>query len=204
MRQVLSWRLLAAIAALVGLALLVNYALAGRDSIAEIVEPGSPTARRADLIALVLETQSQGFSVGPDGRSTGDLSMSLAPPFDKTVRIFPGTYGTNACPGLGEFGKCALLAELMGDSIVAFALVPMGPSFTFELPAIEALDGGRAVLVDGWGLPYASVIDRSDCDSPAESFSEFLRLVGPAHRAVYSLGEAVITSVVCDPAPPEG
>ncbi len=204
MRQVLSWRLLAAIAALVGLALLVNYAIAGRDTIAEIVEPTSPTARRADLIALVLETQMQGFAVGPDGRSTGDLSMSLAPPYEQTVRIFPGTYGTNNCPGLGQFGACALLAELLGDSIVTFALVPMGESFTFELPAIEALDGGRAVLVDGWRVPYASVIDRSECESPAESFSEFLRLVGPAHRSEYSLGKAAITAVICDPVPPEG
>ena len=73
----------------------------------------------------------------------------------------------------------------------------MGPNFQFELPAIESLDGGYAQLVNGWEVPYAPVIDRSRCESPAESFSEFLRLVGADHRAVYDLGQAEITSVVC-------
>jgi hypothetical protein len=197
-RQVLSVRLLAAIVAVVGLALVVNVAFASDDSIAEIVEPTKPTARRADVAALVLDTTVNGFSVGADGRSVGDVTMLLAPPYDVTMTIFPGTPGANDCAGLGQFGQCALLAELLGDSIVAFHLVPMGAAFTFELPAIEGLEGGKAILIDGWQVPYSQVIDRSGCDPTAESFSEFLRLVGTAHRSRFSLGAGAITAVVCD------
>ena len=65
MRQVISWRFVAAIGALLGLALFVNVAFADRGSIAEVVEPSSPPARRADLVAIVLETNHEGFSMSP-------------------------------------------------------------------------------------------------------------------------------------------
>src|SRR5215204_4227251 len=152
MRQVLSWRLLAAVGALVALAVVVTLAFTGRDSIAEITEPDEPTPRVADVAALVLDTQVRDFSIGPDGRSTGDLVMKLAPPYDVTVRVFPGTPGSNTCQSLGEFGLCS---------------------------------------------PYAEIIDRAQCDSPAESFPEFLRLNGTNHRSVFSIGEGAITDVVC-------
>lgn len=197
MRQVLSWRLLAAIGALVGLAFLVTVAFTGGDSIAEITEPDEPVDRVADITALVLDTQVQGFSIGPDGRTVGEVTMQLAPPYDTVVRIFAGTPGANSCPSLGEFGLCSLLAEVHGDTISAFNLVPTGPSFTFELPAIVELEAGYAHLVDGWRVPFADVIDRSECDSPAESFAEFLREVGTDHRSRFSIGEGVITDVIC-------
>ncbi len=197
MRQVLSWRLLAAVVTLVVLALFVNFAFAGRDSIAEITEPEAPIDRRADIIALVLDTQLAGFSIDAEGRSTGEALLTLAPPYDQTVRLFAGMPGTNTCLKLGEFGQCALLASLHGDTIAAFSLVPTAPGFTFELPAIEELDGGYAQLVDGWQVPYASTIDRSGCDTPAESFSEFLRIVGTNFRSLFSLGANEINAVVC-------
>ncbi len=195
MRQVLSWRFVAAIAALIGLALVVMFVFARSDSVAEIVAPTEPIDRRADVVALVLDTQVQDFVVGPDGRSIGQVSMVLSTS-EEPVTIQAGTPGTNDCPGLGQVGQCALLAQLLGDAIVSFRLIPMGPRFTFELPAIEALEGGYANLADGWQVPYASVIDRSACDSPADSFSEFLRL-NPVHRSLYSLGENEIVSVLC-------
>ena len=193
MRQVISWRFVAAIGALLGLALFVNVAFADRGSIAEVVEPSTPPARRADLVAIVLESNHEGFSMSADGYAQGDLTMSLLD--DRMARVFPGTPGVVTCEDLDK--PCALLAETLGDTIMWFALVPMGPNFQFELPAIESLDGGWATLVNGWEVRYAPVIDRSRCDSPAESFSEFLKLVGPAHRAVYNLGKGAITSVVC-------
>jgi hypothetical protein len=90
-----------------------------------------------------------------------------------------------------------VLAETLGDSIVWFALVPTSTNFRVELPAIESLDGGYAQLVNGWQVPYAPVIDRSRCDTPAESFSEFLREVGRRHTSLYSLIQREIVSVAC-------
>jgi hypothetical protein len=113
------------------------------------------------------------------------------------VTVFPGTPGEITCQDLAA--PCALLAQTLGDTIVWFALVPMGPNFRFDLPAIEELDGGYANLVNGWQLPYAPIIDRTRCEEkyPAESFSEFLRLAGADHRAIYSFSQGEITHVAC-------
>ena len=61
MRQVLSWRFVAAIAALIVLALVVTFVFAREDTIAEIVETTDPTERQADVIALVLDTRGPGL-----------------------------------------------------------------------------------------------------------------------------------------------
>lgn len=195
MRQVLSWRFVGALAALVGLALLINAVFVGRNTVARVVERSGPDTRRADLVSIVLDTQPHDFAIRRNGLTRGRLDLRLLG--DRSVTIFPGTPGTSTCDALVESARCAVLAETLGDTIVWFAFVPMSANFQVELPAIESLDGGYAELVNGWQLPYAPVIDRSRCDSPAESFSEFLRLVGREHNAVYSFGPGEITAVTC-------
>lgn len=196
MRQVLSWRFVAALAALVGLALLINAVFVGRDTVARVVERTGPETRRADLVSIVLDADANDdFAIRRNGFTRGQLNLRLLG--DRSATIFPGTPGTSSCEQLEESARCAVLAETLGDSIVWFALVPMIANFQIELPPIESLDGGYAELVNGWQLPYAPVIDRSRCDSPAESFSEFLRDVGRRHSALYSFGPGEITAVVC-------
>jgi hypothetical protein len=195
MRQVLSWRFVAALGALAGLALLISALFVGQGTVARVAEQRGPTSRRADLIAIVLDTDSDGFALRDDGTTRGRLTLHTHD--DRSVTIFPGTPGTSSCNALDKVGACALLAETLGDTIVSFALVPMGARFQIELPAIEELSGGLAQLVNGWQLPYAPVIDRSRCDSPADSFSEFLRLVGRHHRSVFSFGPGEIVAVTC-------
>ena len=196
MRQVLSWRFVASIGALVALTLFVYVAFVDRGTIAEVVEPSDPPSRRIDLVAIALENRREGFALKPAGVSEGDLQMSLVPE-ERAARVFAGTPGEITCPDLAK--PCVLLAETLGDTIMWFALVPLLPNFQFELPAIESLDGGFANLVNGWQLPYAPIIDRSRCEEkyPAESFSEFLRLAGEDHRAIYSFGSSEITHVAC-------
>ena len=96
------------------------------------------------------------------------------------VTVFPGTPGEITCADLDR--PCALLAQTLGDTIVWFALVPMGPNFRFDLPAIEALDGGYANLVNGWQVPYAPVIDRR-CEGSARRVGRVLQRVPRASRA---------------------
>jgi hypothetical protein len=206
MRQVLSWRFVATIAALVGLTALLYLAFGNSRSVAEVVEEEVIEERRMDLVSIVLTTRRDGFAL-EDGTTVGTMSMDVLPPGRTEVTpvtVFPGTPGVITCENLDK--PCALLAQTLGDTIVWFALVPMGPNFRFELPAIEELDGGYAHLVNGWEVPYAPVIDRR-CDSQpgeeaqpgesAESFSEFLRLQGANHRSLYDLGRGAVTAVLC-------
>jgi len=196
MRQVLTWRFVAALAAIVGLVFLVDAIFVGRGTVARLAGPTEPVTRRPDLISLVLETSSTEFAMSLDGRAEQDLIVTLPPPA-APVRIFAGTPGQVTCANLTAFGGCALLGELLGDSVSWFALVPMGESFRFELPAIVELDGGLARLANGWEIPYAPTIDRSRCEPEFESFSELLRTVGRDHTALYDLGQREITAVQC-------
>lgn len=201
MRQVLSWRFLATIGALLGLVVLINAAFGGDDEgIEEIAGASEPLERDPGLFSLVLETQSEGFAMSPEGTSEGQLTLTLPPVVDgadaRTVRIFAGTSGEVTCGDLTKLGGCAVLAEMLGDTVSWFALVPVDAAFRLELPAIDELDGGLAHLVNGWAVPYAPVIDRTECGN-AETFSEFLRTVGPAHTSLFELGEGEITAVTC-------
>ncbi len=206
MRQVISWRFVATIGALVGLTLVLYLAFGNNRSVAEVIEDEGPPARRMDLISLELGTTRENFTL-EGGVTSGTMTMQVLPagstePIPTTV--FAGTPGEITCTDLDR--PCALLAQTLGDTIVWFALVPLGPNFRFDLPAIEELDGGYANLVNGWQVPYATVIDRR-CDTPdtdddppgqaAESFSEFLRLQGEAFHSLYDLGRGAITAVIC-------
>lgn len=197
MRQVLSWRFFVSIVALVLIAVGIYLAVGRDESVAEVVRRQRRPDRRADLISLVYSIERDGFSVAPNGRTRGQLTLILPGDPAPIARVYPGTPAEVSCTNFDQIGQCALVADLLGDAVVRFALVPMGPRFTFELPAIVELDGGYAMLNNGWQVPYADVIDRDGCESPAESFSEFLETVGTAHRSVFSLGRKSITAVVC-------
>jgi hypothetical protein len=195
MRQVLSWRFVATIGALFALTVIVYFAFGNRQSVAEVVEDQQVQTRRADLITLTLGSTSDGFSI-QGGRSTGTLSVQVLPvgfADPVALTIYPGTPGEVTCLDLAT--PCAMLAQTLGDTVSWFAIVPLAAGFKIQLPAVEELDAGYAHLVNGWEVPYATVIDRR-CDSPAESFSEFLRLV-PNHTSIYDLGRGALTAVTC-------
>ena len=200
MRQVISWRFAATIGALIGLTLVIYLAFGNNRSVAEVIQEEAPMDRRVDLVSIELGTTREGFAL-EDGRTVGTMTMQVLPAGSTDpvpVTVFPGTPGEITCVDLDR--PCALLAQTLGDTIVWFALVPMGPNFRFDLPAIEELDGGYANLVNGWQVPYATVIDRRCAGQPgesAESFSEFLRLQGEAFHSLYDLGRGAITAVIC-------
>ena len=195
MRQVLSWRFVATLAALFALTVIVYFAFGNRQSVAEVVKDQTVQTRRADLITLTLGSTSDGFAVH-DGRSSGTLTLQVLPvgfAQPVPVTIYAGTPGEVTCVDLAT--PCAMLAQTVGDTVSWFAIVPLAAGFKIQLPAVTELDAGYAHLVNGWEVPYARVIDRR-CDSPAESFSEFLRLV-PNHTSIYDLGRGALTAVTC-------
>jgi hypothetical protein len=195
MRQVLSWRFVATIGALFALTAIVWLAFGNRQSVAQVVEEQSVQTRRADLITLTLGSTNTSFGV-TGGRSSGTLTLQVLPvgfAEPVPVTIHAGTAGEVTCQDLAT--PCALVAQTLGDTISWFAIVPLSPGFRIQLPAVEKLDAGYAHLVNGWEVPYAPVIDRR-CESPAESFSEFLRLV-PNHTSIYDLGRGALTAVTC-------
>jgi hypothetical protein len=195
MRQIFSIRFFAAIGAVVGLFALLTLIFGGRDSVADLTEERR-IERTIDFVEQVFAPlPSADFEVADDGTTRGSLELVLDG--DRRLDIYPGTYGEVDCLQTDRTGQCAVLADLLGDAVVWFAMVPMGPGRTVVLPAIESIEAERATLVNGWQLPYAQVLDRR-CPREFASFREFRDELGTAFTSVYSLDEGQLVAVVCD------
>ncbi|MGH9134495.1 MAG: hypothetical protein ACRDZZ_11195 [Ilumatobacteraceae bacterium] len=194
MRQIFTVRFFAAVGALLGLVVLLSAVFRGGGTVAQLAER-SPMERRIDLVALVFSSRADDFTIGADGITTGSLDLVIDA--ERTMRIVPGTRGEANCDAIGEVAKCAVVADLLGDGVVWFAIVPLGASQTVELPAIVSLDDGFATLANGWQLPYAPILERR-CAREFESFTDFREQLGTDFVSVYSLTEGKLTDVVCN------
>ena len=195
MRQLFNWRFVAAIAALGALALLAQAILTDDTSIEAVIEP-ELTERRIDLIEPIAgASRDAAFTVLPSGVTTGSLDLTLDA--ERVLRIVPGTLGQIACDDLDEANRCAVLADMLGDAVVWFAILPQGSRATVELPPITDLVDGRAVFDNGWLIPYAPVIERDCGGEDIPTFSDFLRRFGPDSVTILDLESRQITSVRC-------
>lgn len=195
MRQIFSWRFVAAVAALAGLALMARAILTDDTSIEAVIEPVT-IERKVDLIDPILSaTQSPDFAVAPGGVTTGFLDLTLDA--ERVVRIVPGTLGEIDCDELDGTNRCAVFADMLGDAVVWFAILPQAPRATVELPPIVDLVDGLAVFESGWRIPYAPVIER-DCEGEdIPTFSDFLRRLGPDSVTIVDLESRQVTAVRC-------
>jgi hypothetical protein len=194
-RQIFSWRFVAAVAALAALALMARAILTDDTSIEAVIEPVT-IERKVDLIDPILSaTQSPDFAVAPGGVTTGFLDLTLDA--ERVVRIVPGTLGEIDCDELDGTNRCAVFADMLGDAVVWFAILPQAPRATVELPPIVDLVDGLAVFESGWRIPYAPVIER-DCEGEdIPTFSDFLRLFGPDSVTIVDLESRQVTAVRC-------
>jgi hypothetical protein len=194
-RQIFNWRFVATVAALGALALLARAILADDSSIEAVIDP-EVIERKIDLIEPIEEAASSAdFSLTPTGVTTGFIDLKLDA--TRVLRIVPGTLGEIDCDDLAMTNRCAVLADMLGDAVVWFAIVPQAPSATVELPPILDLDDGFAVFDSGWLIPYAPVIER-DCEGEdIPTFSDFLRRFGPDSVTIVDLELRQVTSVRC-------
>ena len=194
MRQLFTWRFVAAVAALAGLAFLINAVFVDDDELTAIVET-EVRDRKIDLISSILSMEtSDDFEFGDGGLTVGFIDFVL--PGSKVMRVAPGTPGEINC-GLQSFNRCAVFADLLGDAVVWFATLPKAEPETVELPPILDLQDGFALFDNGWQIRYAPVIDRFCEGEDIVSFSDFLRRFGPGSTSVVDLETQLVTEVRC-------
>ena len=197
----MSWRLVAALAALAGLAFLASSILDDDDELKAVIAP-TPPERRIDLIAPVIaQLPSDDFTVGDDGTTIGYLDLLL--PGDRTMRIAPGTPGEVTCDAFEQFNACGVFADVLGDAVVWFALVPQTDGATAELPPVVDLEEGYAVFENGWRIAYPAVIDRECGDVDIPTFSDFLEEYGPRSVSIVDLNLQQVTAVRCVSSTPD-
>lgn len=202
MRQIFSVRFFAAVGAVAGLFLVLTTIFFTQDAIEgdDIDEPSAAfELHRIDLIEQVFSSRNPTFAVDDAGAAAVDTDLIIDG--SRQLRVVAGTPGINLCPEFGAVGACAVVADLLGEAVVWFALVPMGPGRTVPLPAIDTLDDGYATLVNGWQMPYAPILDRrcgvGESAETFDSYRQFRAVLGDNFTSVYDIDERRLTAVLC-------
>ena len=195
MRQLFSIRLVAAIGALAVIGLVLNAVLIDDEPLEAVVEP-STVERDIDLIAPIFALdQSVDFGIDQLGVTSGYMDIVLDG--ERSLRIAPGTLGEITCEELDAINRCALFADLLGDAVVWFAVLPQTADGTVELGGIVDLDDGDAVFEQGWRIPYPPVIERACNDDDIASFSDFLEDYGPDSITTIDLALGEVSFARC-------
>ena len=186
----------------VGLAALLLFAR-GRGTVAA---PGGPEAHRVDLVAVV-----ESVSVDTGWSMDGGRTVKVARLSLDDTRILTLSEGTlvaahgdvPVCTDLATPRACVLLADMLGQAVVRFALVPANtatPSATLELPGMVDMqaNGDEGVLANGWVLRLATPTKRQCADTPTSNLRDFItRFPGAAARSTVDLVNDEIMRVEC-------
>jgi len=196
MRALLSLRFVATIAALVGLTVLAWLAVGREGTTASLLGPARGSQERTvNLLSRVFKTTAgPGFQVAK-GRTTAPMVLIL----DATRRmeIAADTPAEITCGKMGEIGQCAVAAQLLGDAVVWFALVPALPRNTLVLPGIKELRADNVVLLyNGWLVKRSAIVERI-CDTETDSLGEFMDTFGDQASATYNFDTNQISRVTC-------
>lgn len=196
MRQIFSVRFFAAVGAVVGLFFLLTTIFATREVIVGD-DGGSGAVERhlVDFVEQVERSTNPDFALTIEGVAANDTDLIIDE--SRRLRIVADTPGVNLCPRFPAIGACAVLADLLGEGVVWFALVPAGPNRTVDLPAIDTLDDGVATLVNGWQVPFAPVLDRRCRDEDFTSYREFREALGDDFTSIFGLDDRRLIAVEC-------
>jgi hypothetical protein len=139
--------------------------------------------RKIDLVASV-----NSIEIDPnwsqDGPRTSGGQMRLALDDLRTVSIFESTLVDDyvtvpACTDFVTSNACVLLADMLGDAVVWFALVPADTSSGQEFLTLPGLidmrdNGNEGVLRNGWVLNLTNGVRRECGDQDTRSLRDFI------------------------------
>ena len=167
---------------------------------------GETFLRRIDLTASVVSVNRDAAWAISDGRTVGAASIEIDD--GRTLTIPEGTYAdaaplVPACTTLEVANSCVLLADMLGESVVWFALVQADPGNDVEfltLPGIVDMreNGDEGVYANGWVLALATPTKRNCQSQGTSNLRQFIEIFG-ADKATstVSLRLDTVVSVGC-------
>ena len=197
MRQFVSLRFWLTIAVLVGLTFGLWYVLVRKDeSVAVIGEPthAEVTDHRINLLQPVYSIQAAPDFAMIDGIANGDMQLALDAA--RTMVVKAGTPGQISCSRLAEINQCVVAADLLGDGVVWFSLIPNPQRASLVLPGITKVHKDNWVLLsNGWEVARSEVVERN-CD--AAGLEDFVQQYGGSlSTSTFSYEQQEITKVTC-------
>jgi hypothetical protein len=197
MRQFVSLRFWLAIAALIGLTYGLWYVLVRQDDSVAVIGQPAPrltSEHRIDLLLPVFSIAADpGFAI-VDGVATGDMQLALDA--SRTMIVKAGTPGEITCGRLAEINQCVVAADLLGDAVVWFSLIPNPQKSNLVLPGVtEVRKDNWLLLSNGWEVARNEVVERN-CD--AAGLDDFVRQFGGSlSTSTFSFEQQQIIKVTC-------
>ena len=196
MRNFLSARFAAALGIPIVVAFLIYAVLMNSGSSSQ---SANKVVHFVNYIASVNTVQAESDWIVVQGttRSTARLALDDA----RTVYIADGTPGEITCTDFSSPNACVLIAELLGDAVVWFALAPATSETLLTRvalpPVVDMLNGGDfAVLSNGWVVPLATPTKRT-CSTPTVSLREFINKFASNMNVSLNLSTDHIDVVTC-------
>ncbi len=191
------WMTLVALLAITGLVYVATRSGPSSDQV--IAASATPTERHIDFIApLGAFNGDAGFAM-QHGTTTGNLQLVIDG--TRTMVIQPNTPGEVTCTALATPGQCAVAADLLGDAVLWFSVIPAGTSTRVTLPGIGQLRDNNVVeLTNGWVLNRSAVV-KVDCTDDVGSLTEFVRRFAPSSTTTFTFATQQITATTCTQSP---
>lgn len=190
----------------VAAAVAVGAVLAVRGGGGGSVVPDVAATRRIDTFAVAESVNvDTGWSV-VDGETTAAMRLSLDDL--RTLTIPAGTLAHEGdfvptCTSFAVARSCVFLADMLGEAVVWFALVPadrVRGTERLTLPGLVDMrsNGDEGVLANGWVVPLATPVARDCGDTDTSNLREFIvRFGGEASRSVVDLVRDEVVRVQC-------
>ena len=198
----MSRRILAVLLAVFVAAILL---VATRDSSSEISV--NQTLRKIDLVASV-NSINVDSAWSQDGGVTRGGAMRLSLDDLRVLTVQDGTlsaeYGSmSACTDFVKPNACVLLADMLGDAVVWFALVPSDALAGREFLTMPGLvdmqaNGAEGILRNGWVINLATPVKRECGDTSTSSLRDFItRFPDQLSKTIVNLTTDNVVSVKC-------
>jgi hypothetical protein len=197
MRQFVSPRFWLSIAALIGLTYGLWYVVLRKDDTVAVIGQPSRAVNEEHRINLVQPvfaiSADPGFTM-VDGVASGDMHLALDA--TRTMVVRAGTPGRISCSQLAEINQCVVAADLLGDAVVWFSLIPNPQRANLLLPGVtEVRSDNWVLLANGWEVARNETVERN-CD--AQGLEDFVRQFGGGlSTSTFSFEQQEIIKVTC-------
>jgi hypothetical protein len=166
------------------------------DSVAVIGQPSRAAndVHRINLVQPVFSITADPEFAMVDGVASADMHLALDA--TRTMVVRAGTPGQISCSRLAEINQCVVAADLLGDAVVWFSLIPNPQRANLLLPGVtEVRTDNWVLLANGWEVARNEVVERN-CD--AQGLDDFVRQYGGSlSTSTFSFEQQEIIKVTC-------
>lgn len=208
MRQFASLRFWLAVVALAAMWFVLSWLFGGDDSTAsptidsvtgvEVGEGSTAGATRVvDLIAPIQSVREGDLlEVSADGTTTAEIELNLTA--NRLMTIPPETPGEITCEKAPRRGDCVVVADLLGEAVLWFAVIDGNGRSPIVLPGVvEMLDNRMVRLANGWELPRSLRVDKRECPDDVTTMDQIIAAYGAEAVATFDIQLQQVIRVTC-------